>query len=270
MKRSVCALTACVGAFAFATSVHGAQNNTAAGAVSYEVGAGWVTDGVDVNNQTRWFIFTEFASRSYCVEASLGPATYNPLDPLVTLYSDLSGNTVYLSNNDGTGDAPQYKGSRVCYQSALAVGTTTPRLFNVNLSISGTDSGFVRVRVVDTTLVFPELCLQNDSTGAASRSVNLFIANTTTININATVIVPGYGAVKTHTGGNVLKAPNRSTNSGNLVEDTVTAPSGLVNWSWDGAVFLTHDGPPGALESWADTNDNCRNSAVVRTYAYPR
>ncbi len=270
MKRHVAALAA--GALSFLATAFvdaGTPNTTAAGAVSYEIGAGWVTDGVDVNSQTRWFIFNEFAGRSYCVEASLGPATYFPLDPLVTLYSDLAGNVVYLSNNDGAGEAPQYRGSRVCYQSALAVGTSTARLFSVNVSVSGTDSGFLRTRVIDTTLVFPMLCLKNDNTGAVKYSVTLSIANTTTIDINASVYVPGYGSVKTFTGGTILKAPNQSTGNGNIVKQTVTAPTGVVNWTWDGATYLTNDGPPGALEAWADTNDGCSTS-VVRIYANPR
>lgn len=269
MKRYFTALVAGFGVCAFAPSVQGTQNITAAGAVSYEVGAGWVTDGVDVNSQTRFFIFTEFAGRSYCVEGSLGPATYNPLDPIVTLYTDLTGITAYLSNNDGTGDAPQYKGSRVCYQSALALGTNTPRLFSVNVSVSGTDSGFIRTRVVDTTLVFPMLCLKNDSTGAVKYSATMYLANTTTIDINASLLVPGYGSVKTWTGSSILKAPNKSTNSGNIVQSTVQAPTGVVSWTWDGAVYLTNDGPPGALEAWADTNDAC-TSTVTRVSAFTR
>jgi hypothetical protein len=135
--------------------------------------------------------------------------------------------------------------------------------------VSGTDSGFVRTRVVDTTIVFPMLCLKNDNTGAVKNSITLYIANTTTIDINAAVYVPGYGAVRTFTGGSIVKAPNQSTGNGNIVKQTVTAPTGVVSWSWDGAAYLTNDGPPGALEAWADTNDAC-TTTVVRIYAYPR
>jgi len=270
MQRHITALAAGGLLLLLGAPIHaGTPNTTAAGAVSYEIGAGWITDGIDINSQTRWFIYTELASRSYCVEAALGPATYFPLDPSITLYSDSAGTVVYLSNTNGTGEPTQYKGSRVCYQSPLALGTSTSRLYNVNVPVTGTDSGFVRTRVVDTTVIFPIMCLRNDNTGAAKYSATTYVVNTTTIDINAAFYVPGYGAVKTYSGSSILKAPNQSTGKGNVVQSTVTAPSGVVSWTWDGAVYLTHDGPPGSLEAWADTNDACTNT-VVRVYAYPR
>ena len=119
------------GAMAFAamaaTSQGGTPNTTAAGAVSYEVGQGWVTHGVDESSQNRWFAFKEVGTRSYCVEAALGTATYLPLDPNLTLYSDSSGTTVYLTNTDGASEPPQNKGSRVCYISPTAFGSPTPQ-----------------------------------------------------------------------------------------------------------------------------------------------
>src|ERR1700676_667070 len=100
MIRHIAALTACVGVLVFASQVEaGTPNTTAAGGVSYEVGEGWATDGVDESSQTRWFASTELAGRSYCVEAALGPATYLPLDPNLTLYSDAAGTVVFKSNS---------------------------------------------------------------------------------------------------------------------------------------------------------------------------
>jgi hypothetical protein len=105
MKRHVPALAAgALSLFVSAFVCAGTPNTVAAGAVSYEVGAGWITDSVDDSSQTRWFVFTELAGRSYCVEAALGPATYLPFDPNLTLYTDTSGTVVYLSNTDGAGD----------------------------------------------------------------------------------------------------------------------------------------------------------------------
>lgn len=256
MERQLAALAACLGVFVFASSAQGGTpNTTAAGAVSYEVGGGWITDGVDESSQNRWFVFSELAGRSYCVEATLAPATYFPLDPSLTLYTDSSGTVVYLSNTDGAGEPPQYKGARVCYQSALAVGTSTARLFNVNVPITAGsgDSGFARTRVIDTTLIFPMMCLSKTST--------LYVANTTPVDINATLYVPGYGVKQTI---NNLKAPNQSTGKGKLLR--LDLPGDL---SWLGAVYLMNSGPPGALEAWVDTNDNC-GSNTVRVYANPR
>jgi hypothetical protein len=278
MKRHIAALAACLGAFIVGVlpAQAGTPNTTAAGAVSYEVGAGWVTDGVDEGNQNRWFAFTELAGRSYCVEAALGPATYFPLDPNLTLYSDSAGNVVYLSNTDGAAEPSQYRGSRVCYQSPLALGATMVRLLKVNVPITAGsgDSGFVRTRIVDTTLIFPVFWIKNDSTGASKYGVTLSLSNTTTTDINVTVYVPGYGAVATYnasSGSNArLKAPNQATGTGKLVTRDVKAPSGVVSWDRSGAVYLAHDGPPGSVEAWADTNDPAGGTGTIRVYANSR
>jgi hypothetical protein len=255
-------------------SVYASTPNTvAAGAVSYEVGAGWVTDGVDEGNQNRWFAFLELAGRSYCVEATLGPATYFALDPGLTLYSDSAGTVVYLTNADGAAEPPQYRGSRVCYQSPLAIGGTQVRLFKVNVPVAGGsgDTGFLRARVIDTTLIFPVFWLKNDAAGGPAKSVTAWVANTTTTDINGAIYVPGYGAVATYnTSTTKFKAPNQSTATGNLARKDVSAPSGVPSWNWQGTVYLTHDGPPGALEAWVDTFDPAATSTVIRVYANPR
>jgi hypothetical protein len=275
MKRHIAALAACLGAFIVVVlpAQAGTPNTTAAGAVSYEVGAGWVTDGVDEGNQNRWFAFTELAGRSYCVEAALGPATYFPLDPNLTLYSDSAGTVVYLSNPDGVAEPPQNKGARVCYQSPQAVGATMVRLFKINVPVTAGsgDSGFVRTRVIDTTLIFPFIWIQNDSTGGFSKTISLFVTNTTNVDVNASLYVPGYGTLKTYTGNNRFKAPDQPTGKGFYRFDTVGGPSGVGGWTWQGAGYLMHDGPPGALEAWTDTNDSAPGaSGKIRLYAYPR
>jgi hypothetical protein len=274
MRQHIAALTACLGAF-IVVVLHahaGTPNTTAAGAVSYEVGAGWVTDGVDEGNQNRWFAFMELAGRSYCVEAALGPATYFPLDPNLTLYSDSAGTVIYLSNTDGVAEPPQNKGSRVCYQSPLGLGATQVRLFKVNVPITAGsgDSGFVRTRVVDTTLIFPYVSISNDSSGTSLNNVQLWVSNTTTVDVNATFYVPGYGALATYSGTKRFKAPNQPTLSKAVDNIGVKAPSGVANWLWQGPAYLMNDGPPGALEAWVDTGGAAVSSGNLRFYANPR
>ena len=273
MKRQLAALAACLGAFVFATATHaGTQNTTAAGAVSYEVGAGWVTHSVDVNAQDRWFAFTEFAGRSYCVEAALGVATYFPLDPNLTLYSDSNGTNVFLANDNGAADPSQNKGARVCYQSPLAVGATLVRLFKVTVPIvaNSGDSGFVRVRVTETSLIFPVISLKNDNNGTAIKTVVVYVTNNTTVDINASLYVPGWGSVAQFTGNSIVKAANQATNSKkSLASKGGNPPNGVPGWEWTGAAYLIHDGPPGALDAWVDTPDPS-GSGTVRLYANPR
>lgn len=132
----------------------GTPNTQIAGAVSYEVNSGWVTHGIDESAQNRYFVFKERAPRSYCIEAVLGGATYFPLDPNLTLFADSTGATVLATNTDGSGEPPQNKGSRICYISTLAAGTSAIRMIKINVPVTAGsgDSGFVRLRVVDTTL----------------------------------------------------------------------------------------------------------------------
>jgi len=272
MKRHIAALAASLGVLAFASSAQaGTPNTTAAGAVSYEVGGGWVTHGVDESSQNRWFAYTELAGRSYCVEAALGPATYFPLDPNLTLYSDSAGTVAFLSNSDGVGEPPQNKGSRVCYQSPQAVGATFVRLFKVNVPITAGsgDSGFVRARVIDTTQVFPFVSLSNDGTGNPLSNVSLWVSNTTTVDVNGTFYVPGYGAVATFSGNNKFKAPNQATQSREFRDITIHAPAGVAGWSWQGVAYLMNDGPPGALEGWVDTG-GAGVQTGVRFFGNPR
>jgi hypothetical protein len=273
MERHIAALAASLGVLVLASSAQaGTPNTTAAGAVSYEVGGGWVTDGVDESSQDRWFAYKELAGRSYCVEAALGPATYFPLDPNLTLYSDSAGTVAYLSNADGLGEPPQNKGSRVCYQSPQAVGATMVRLFKVNVPITAGsgDSGFVRARVVDTTLILPFVSISNDSTGASLSNVQLWVSNTTTVDVNATFYVPGYGAIATYSGNNRFRAPNQPTQSREFDSISVKGPGGVANWSWRGVAYLMNDGPPGALEVWADTGSAGVGNGNVRFFGNPR
>jgi hypothetical protein len=230
------------GAVAFAaiaaTSQAGTPNTTASGAVSYEVGQGWVTHGIDESSQNRWFAFKEVGTRSYCVEAALGTATYLPLDPNLTLYSDSSGTTVYLTNTDGASEPPQNKGSRVCYISPTAFGSTFIRLIKVNVPIvaSSGDSGFVRLRVVETTQ-FAETYKVWYSNGSVSNDTNYKISNVTNTAVNGRLYLVGFGLTST------FVVPAQGNKSGSLS----TFINGTGNQIYGGLVYLMSDGPPGAL-----------------------
>jgi hypothetical protein len=256
----------------FACAVQGGTpNTTVAGAVSYEMGEGWVTHAVDESNQNRWFVYKELAGRSYCVEAALGAATYFPLDPALTLYTDGTGGTVYLSNTDGIGDPTMIKGSRICYQSALAVNASTLRYMKVNVPVTpgSGDSGFVRIRITDTTLIIPEFYLQNNSSGTSIHSVTLTLVNTGTTDVNASLYIPGYGNLVNFTNFSQLKAPDQANNRGQGYAATVPPPAGQANWKWFGAAYITHNAPPGAFEVWVDT-DQLSGTGQARFFGLTR
>jgi hypothetical protein len=223
-------------------------NTSAAGAVSYEVGQGWVSHGVDETGQNRWFSLREVAGRSYCVEAALGTATYLPLDPNLNVYQDSAGTTVLFSNNDGASEPPQNKGARVCYPSPLALTAakdptpqvTTVRLFMVNVPIAAGsgDSGFVRVRVLDTTLWAESYKVTGSGFGSADTLVH--VANSSNARITGSFYLAGYGQTGTITVG--LQS-QKEFNLSTLM--TVGSMS-----SFSGAVYFLHNGAPGAITGW--------------------
>jgi hypothetical protein len=76
-------------------------NTTAANAVSYEIGQGWVGHYFEESTQNRWFKFTTVGGRSYCIEAAQGSDSPVPLDPNLTYFFDAAGATTALTNSNG-------------------------------------------------------------------------------------------------------------------------------------------------------------------------
>lgn len=231
--------------------IAGTPNTVAAGAVSYEINQGWVTHGVDESSQNRWFAFTESAGRSYCIEAVLGPATYFPLDPNLTLYTDLTGAVALASNDTSTSEPHQYKGARICYASSLATSPMgkTQRTFRVNVPIAAGsgDSGFVKVRVVETTLFATYYRVQSNG-GIINPDTMFSLTNLTRTTGNVTFFLVNYGLARTFAVG-----PQSTTTSD--LHSLMTIPGGTVGWS--GVMYVLSDLPPGALDGWVqNTADN--------------
>ena len=132
---------------------------TVGGAVSYEVGQGWTTQAVDESAQDRWFTFREVGGRSYCIEATLGVATYSRAQSF--------GDALF---GHDAGDTARHQRRR--RQRAVHEQGRTPLLHvdhyrehrvpadQRDSRVQGDgadrcrkgDSGFVRVRVVESTL----------------------------------------------------------------------------------------------------------------------
>lgn len=136
-----------------------AANTTAAAAVSYDVGQGWVSHYFDENNTNRWFKFTTVGGRSYCIEASQGSDTHIALNPNVTYYSDAAGTAQVATNDTGLFEPPMTLGARTCFVDSTALDTRTVRTVKVNVPLAlGTgDNGYARLRIFDTTIMTPRL-----------------------------------------------------------------------------------------------------------------
>lgn len=130
-------------------------NTTAAAAVSYEVGQGWVSHYIDESTQNRWFKFTTVGGRGYCVEAAQGSDSPVALNPNVTVYTDVNGTTALGSNDNGSFDPPMTLGARYCFADSNTLDTRTVRTIRVNvpLTAGSGDNGYARLRVYESTIV---------------------------------------------------------------------------------------------------------------------
>jgi hypothetical protein len=137
----------------FVTHAHaGAPNTNAANSVTYEIGQGWTTHYFDEATQTRWLKFSEVGGHSYCIEAVQGPVSPIQLNPNLAVFSDAMGTTTLNS----IAGAPLTNGSRLCYISPMPTfDATTIRSVRLNVPIAtaSADAGYIRLRIVDTTLV---------------------------------------------------------------------------------------------------------------------
>lgn len=223
-------------------------NTTPANAVAYEVGQGWVSHFFDETVQTRWFTFGETARHSYCVEAVQGSATGMQLDPALTVYTNADGTTVLvdangasLQNNNGGGDPNFLKGSRICYISP-SPGTTNPvRSFRVNVPIAAGsgDSGFVRIRVTNTTQFAP--CVHDPGAGSPS-AVMFSNASGQSVAFWAwSVLGTGQASQTTTSAGNAAAYGYGFTNF--VIGPAVTAAT----------CYLAHNAPPGTVSGWVRT-----------------
>lgn len=239
------AALACLSTLAYA----GSPNTTAANAVPYEVGQGWVSHYFDETTTTRWFRFGEVAGRSYCIEAVQGSVSPIALDPNVTAYTDINGTTTLnvtygggmQSNDNGVGDPIRIKGSRTCYISPLLapsnVFQTATRSVKLNVPITGGsgDAGFVRFRVVETTLV---------AMGAGVASLSY--ANLGTSGIGISVWAPPHYMYQLGSGSAI---PAQGSYQGFMMQ--FVNGQNEVNYS-GGPVFVAHSGPPGTVIGTVD------------------
>lgn len=227
------------------------QGNTLPqGATSYEVGQGWVSHYFDEATQTRWFSFAEMPARSYCIEAVPGSATSFALDPALTAYADGAGTVPLISvtgasvaSDNGAGDPYFAKGARACYISDISANAATLRTVRVNVPITAASgiAGFVRFRIVETTLVAP--CFARPPTPAVQP--NAYVQNLTDGPIQVRM---RYAAVVSS--GAILNGGTVQAYSKNLGSPTVNVNDpqlNLTSQGRNGVCFVLHDGPPGAL-----------------------
>lgn len=247
--------TLLLGAF-FSASVWATPNNsTVAGAIAFEVGQGWVSHYFDEGTQNRWFKFAEIGGHSYCVEAVQGSASSVQLDPNVALYADSAGSAtlnlsgVPITSNDAAGDPHFIKGARACYIAQAPDTSTVVRAFKVNVQIAASsgDAGFVKIRVVNTTLQSPCFARVNASFSPPSPPTGA-VSNLTssTISISARML-----------GTEVVSAPTAAVIAGDRSAGYFSV--GVTQTGYygqQGRCLLAHNGPPGALLGSVSTTDS--------------
>jgi len=231
----------------FATS----PNTTAANSVPFEVGQGWVSHYFDESTPTRWFRFGEISGHSYCVEAVQGSFSPIQLDPNVTIYTDATGattlvsNSVTLTNDNGGGDPNYIKGSRICYISPVTTyGTTSVRGIKINVPITtgSGDSGYVRMRVVETTLYADDASVNWASSQVPQYWVytTAWLTNPTPSTINYRYVFPLASII-----GPMNSLPAGGSSNGQQVNYAIDPA--LTSLMWRGSVLIPSDGPLDAL-----------------------
>ncbi len=233
---------------AFAT----APNTTVAGIVSYEVNQGWVTHYFDEMATTRWFSFGEVGGHSYCIEAVQGPVSAVQLDPNLAVFTDTTGATALtvsgtaLTNDNGGGDPNFIKGARICYIAQATVGTTSVRGLKINTPITAGsgDAGYLRLRVVDTTL-FASLVPTSTSSDRA------ILTNYTGATVSISTWCPNGGTSAKQTG-------TLSANVATVIAMPIIAFNAPV------ACFIAHNAPLGSIRGTAHATD--QSSGGTMTY----
>lgn len=251
-------LVAVTAALFSAGGIAGTPNTTAAGAVSYEVGQGWISDYVDETTPIRWFAYKEFAGRSYCVEASLASGTYFPLNPDLTLYTDATGATAFLSNLDGTIEPPRNKGATICYSSPLTGGSVVRAVkVNVPVATGSGDSGLVRVRALESTLYGEQFAFRTRYDAVQLANTYVWLFNHSNTAVSAKIYLPGYGTLGPFT------VPAESSTY------TVPALSTAANYTYRSPGFVISDGYPGAISGRFDITAPDSNGNLVLSERYP-
>jgi hypothetical protein len=266
MKRLFTSLVSLAGSLLLLAANATPTNTTASGAIAYEVGQGWVSTSFDETSQTRWFTFAELPGLSYCIEAVSGSATNMQLDPNLALYSDATGTTTLnvsgtpLTSNDAAGDPYFIKGARICYVAQASGTSFVIRSFKVNtpiLSGSG-DAGFVKVRVVDTSL--HAQCFIRNVYPAAVPSAQ--VTNLTGTSISGVGRL--YGPLVTPASNAVVVPPNSNAGMGFGVSSVDGSGSSL------GRCVFAHNGPPGSVRVFVITEDYFSNGQPIRYDMLPR
>jgi hypothetical protein len=275
MDRFIATAALAILASAGSTVFAGTPNTTPAGAVSYEVGQGWVSAYYDETTPDRWYSYAEIGSRSYCIEAVQSSVSPIPLDPKVYAYTDPTGaaylvvNGLQVANDNGGGDPYFVKGARACYIAPAGGVVVRGLKVSAPLAAGSGDSGFVKFRVVETTLTASPWFIVMGAYGVYTQGY-LQLRNRTSTDINVTVTSSGVWTSRGDSQGITTRpfAVTVRPDSGNPLR-TVNITSLLVlpaNWVstfpnpndtssfptvW-GNLNIAHDGPPGSLQGYID------------------
>ena len=238
-------------------------NTSVGGAVAYEVGQGWITTAIDSGSPARWYVYGEMSGRSYCVETATGSLSPIAIETRVDVYTDstgttaLTGNGFTVSNDVTTGEPIYVDGSRSCYIADGVAPTNALRYVKVSApSMAAGDAGYVKFRVVETTLFagyWTGKTLTTSPYGTDKNNTTNFILASNLRGITVHAKLTTWVGASTATGvdltlnnfANCLCGQSMGTFAPNFTGNT-GAVTGLV-----GTATIATDAPPGGVSAYA-------------------
>jgi hypothetical protein len=209
-----------------------AQNNSAANAVGYKAGEGWINVNVGAapNNQ-RWYAYQVVQGRSYCVEGVSEATPTLDYDGETTVFRN-NGTTVVGSSDDAftEPDMGTFNPGRVCYIS----DESTVHYARVgNFGLDPTVVRSYRWRVEDTTLFCPWFFSGNGF------EAFILIRNSAATAVKVTVRLR-------NTAGVIVGTPQTATVPANAsfnLQVSAASPSGFGLATANGSVEIAYGSP---------------------------
>lgn len=210
-----------------------AQNTTAGGAFSLQVGPSGPQDELAAGRPEAWYRFTTIAGRSYCVETEtgwnivFGATTPGTIDTVVDVFAS-DTTTLIVSNDDQPNEPFGYRLSRACF-----IATATQFTFIRFTRFSGTADFWFVPRVRETSLFSNWFFVGTDYQAYA------ILRNTTSSTVGYTVRWRDATGAVVGTVSSTLAANGGALLNARSIAGALAAVSGTVE--------IVHNGSPDAI-----------------------